>query len=68
MKIISFNDIKNIGISPLECVNWVNEALRMKGESLLPKKISLAPNDFDHVFYNTMPCIFRHMNRGGSRL
>lgn len=65
MKIITFSEIKKLAISPKTCVQWVNEALQIKYDAMLPKKISLSPISLEHVFYNTMPCIVQQMNRGG---
>ncbi|MBD5493227.1 MAG: ornithine cyclodeaminase [Lachnospiraceae bacterium] len=56
MKIISFDKIKNLQIQPLQCYEWVEEALLEKQNTLLPAKISLKP-EINGVFYNTMPVI-----------
>lgn len=55
MKYISSEEIVNLDISPKECVDWVREAFLIKGDCLLPPKISLHPRGND--FFNTMPCI-----------
>jgi len=55
MKVIKFDDIKKMEISPIQCYEWVNEALLHKNEALLPAKTSLKP--FAGGFYNTMPVI-----------
>lgn len=67
MKIVTFNDIKSLNISPRTCVEWIEEALAIKSNALLPKKISLSPPEPSHVFYNTMPCILPQLNRGGGQ-
>ena len=41
MKIIDFETIRNLSISPADCVKWVETALRMKYDSCLPHKISM---------------------------
>ncbi len=57
MTIITNEQIKSLGISPTQCVEWVKEAFMIKGDSQcqLPPKISLHPQGSD--FINTMPCI-----------
>lgn len=40
MKIISNQQIVDLGISPHECVEWVRESFSMKYEAQLPTKIS----------------------------
>lgn len=56
MKIISFDQIRKLNISPMTCYEWVSEAIESKKDSLLPAKISLKPG-IEGVFYNTMPVI-----------
>lgn len=55
MKIIDFDVISNMNISPADCYQWVSEMIEKKGEALLPPKISLKP--MDGVFCNVMPSI-----------
>lgn len=55
MKIISSDCIKNLNISPAECVEWVKESFALKCKAQLPAKISLHPQGND--FFNTMPCL-----------
>lgn len=55
MKVITFDDINNLNISPLDCYNWVSEIIKNKALTQLPPKISLHP--YDGVFCNFMPCI-----------
>lgn len=55
MKIIDDEQIRALGITPEECVEWVREAFLMKDRCQLPPKISLHPQGTD--FINTMPCI-----------
>lgn len=64
MKIITFDNIKNIGITPLQCYEWVSEAIQNKHDVILPAKISLKP-EVDGVFYNTMPAILPFAAVGG---
>lgn len=55
MKIISNQQIVDLGITPKQCVEWVRESFCMKYEAQLPTKISLHPQGSD--FINTMPCL-----------
>lgn len=55
MKIITFDDIVSLGISPAKCFDWVENMINNKHHAILPPKISLKPAD--GVFCNVMPCI-----------
>lgn len=55
MKIISQRQIRELNISPAECVDWVRESFSLKETAQLPAKISLHPQGND--FFNTMPCL-----------
>lgn len=67
MRIITNQQIVDLGISPRECVTWVNESFRMKYEAQLPTKISLHPKGTD--FINTMPCLLpSQYNRFGVKV
>ncbi len=55
MKIIDFDVISKMHISPVDCYQWVSEMIEKKGEAILPPKISLKP--LDGVFCNVMPSI-----------
>lgn len=52
---ITEEDIKKLNISPLTCVNWVEEAFKLKYECQLPAKVSVYPAGND--FITTMPCL-----------
>lgn len=52
---ISDKQIKELHISPSECIEWVTEAFKMKEECQLPAKISVHPDRND--FITTMPCL-----------
>lgn len=68
MKLVSFAEIAELKIQPSTCCQWVEEALRLKSSSTLPKKISLSIKDKPGVFYNTMPSLLPSMCRGGVKL
>ena len=55
MLTITDNDIKNLNITPQECIEWVNTSFLMKNESILPVKSSIHLRSSD--FFNTMPCL-----------
>ena len=55
VKIIRHQDVVNAGISPKQCIEWVEESFKMKYEATLPPKISIHPQGDD--FFNTMPCL-----------
>lgn len=56
MKVIPFDTIKKLNITPDICYQWVCQALTQKRTAILPAKISLKPGT-EGVFYNTMPAI-----------
>ena len=55
MKYISDSEIRALGISPKECVEWVRLSFRMKYEAQLPPKKSVHPQGID--FFTSMPCL-----------
>jgi ornithine cyclodeaminase/alanine dehydrogenase len=55
VKVIDFDVISGMNISPVDCYNWVSEMIAGKNEAFLPPKISLKP--MDGVFCNVMPSI-----------
>ncbi len=67
MKIIPFDEIKKLSITPKNCYEWVEEIIKSKHSMLLPAKISLKP-DISNVFYNTMPCILPDAGWAGVKL
>lgn len=66
MKILDFNTIKSLKISPSQCVAWIKESFLLKYESFLPPKLGL---HLDHnIFINTMPCLIPSINRFGVKI
>lgn len=55
MLIISQSRIKELGIAPATCLDWVKTSFSIKKDSQLPAKISVHPQGFD--FYTAMPCL-----------
>lgn len=67
MRIVTFDDVRGLGISPVQCFKWVEEALKHKNEAFLPAKISIKP-DIPGVFYNTMPSVLPWTGYAGVKL
>lgn len=55
MKIITHNDIIQLGISPEQCYQWTVDMIKNKNVTILPPKISMKP--YAGVFWNVMPSI-----------
>ena len=55
IKVISHLEIKDLGITPQQCLKWVEESFSIKYDASLPPKISLHPQGDD--FFNAMPCL-----------
>lgn len=55
MKIITFEDIKRMNISPSSCFDWAEMMIKNKSQALLPPKISMKPAN--GIFCNIMPCM-----------
>ncbi len=66
MKVITFHDIVNLNISPVQCYDWVLEMIKAKDEAILPPKISMKP--YDEVFCNVMPSILPNFQIGGVKI
>jgi ornithine cyclodeaminase len=63
MKIISEQVIRELGISPKVCVEWIRESFAMKHDAQLPAKISVHPADGE--FFTSMPCLLPRPNITG---
>lgn len=66
MKILTHNDIINLGIKPIQCYEWACEMISKKNETTLPAKISMKPSE--EVFYNIMPSLLPNYNVGGVKV
>lgn len=55
MKIISFDDVRSLEISPILCYEWVNEMILHKQDAFLPVKTHM--NMPENAFCNIMPCL-----------
>lgn len=66
MKMLTDNDITELGITPRQCVDWAEHSLRSKPTADLPPKTwQHFPGD---VFINTMPCYVPEINRYGVKV
>lgn len=65
MRIITQQQIRDLGISAKECVDWIRLSFATKPEAQLPAKISVHPKDQD--FYTTMPCLLPADEKSGRR-
>lgn len=63
---ISNADIVNLHISPVQCLDWVREALLLKSTSLLPPKTSIAYGVGS--FLNTMPVVVPPLKAMGVKI
>lgn len=61
MKIISFEDVSSLNVSPVDCYNWISEMILHKADTFLPAKTHM--NMPGNVFCNVMPCLI-HMPSG----
>lgn len=57
MKVIGFEDIKALQISPAQCYAWVSEMIEKKGMAVLPPKAHM--NLPGNIFCNVMPSILK---------
>lgn len=55
MKLITFEQIKKLNISPNDCYSWVEDMIKNKKSAILPPKISMKPAP--DIFINVMPSI-----------
>ena len=55
MKIISDQIIRNLGIAPITCIDWIKESLSIKSYAELPVKMAVHPTEGE--FFTSMPCL-----------
>lgn len=67
MKIISFAEIQNLGISPEKCIEWATTAIKNKNNYELPPKTSIKFND-SKSFFTTMPSMIHDENVFGIKM
>lgn len=66
MKVIDFQQIKNLNISPSIVYDLVNTIFIKKYECILPHKISIKLQN--NIFVNTMPTVIPFINRYGVKI
>ena len=66
MKIISEDIIESLGITPRQCVEWVEQSFKSKPLADMPPKISVHP--FEDSFYTAMPCYHPDVKRVGVKV
>lgn len=66
MKVITEDQVRALGISPLTCVEWVDASFRSKPLADMPPKISVHP--FTDSFYTAMPCFHPDVGRVGVKV
>lgn len=69
MKIISFDDVKLLNITPIKCYEWVSEMILHKADAFLPAKTHMSMPG--NVFCNVMPCLVSGLaetNMGGVKV
>ena len=54
MKLITFNDIKSLGITPQQSYEWIDFVLRNRDKFILPTKVRIPLEGSDYC--NIMPC------------
>ena len=66
MRIVSEEQVETLGITPRQCVKWVEESFRQKFRADMPAKISVHP--FPDSFYTAMPCYHPDLERVGVKI
>ena len=65
MRLISEQTIRNLAVTPKQCVEWIHESFSLKEAAQLPAKISVHPANVD--FFTSMPCLLPATEDGGIR-
>lgn len=66
MKIITEDQVAAVGITPRQCVEWVEHSFKSKPLADMPAKISVHP--FADSFYTAMPCYHPDIGRVGVKV
>ena len=66
MKIITDDQITALGITPRQCVEWVEKSFLSKPWADMPPKIAVHP--FEDSFYTAMPCYHPDVGRVGVKV
>ena len=65
MKIISQKSIRDLGITPSQCIDWIYESFASKKDAQLPAKVPVHPRDSE--FFTSMPCLLPVDKKTGNR-
>ena len=65
MKILTEHAIRQLGITPQTCMEWIKESFSIKQHAQLPAKISVHPEEGE--FFTSMPCLLPSPGVGGAR-
>jgi len=66
MRIITDDQVAALGITPAQCVEWVEKSFKSKPQADMPPKISVHP--FEDSFYTAMPCFHPAVGRVGVKV
>ena len=66
MRLLSFEDILELNISPKTIYSWVCKSIEEKNDTILPPKISIKPEN--EIFYNFMPSILLNKKIAGIKI
>jgi len=66
VKIITEEQVEALGITPAQCVEWVEQSFKSKPQADMPPKISVHP--FTDSFYTAMPCYHPDVGRVGVKV
>ena len=55
MKIIGFDNVRSLNVSPIDCYQWVSDMILRKQEAFLPAKTHMSMPG--NIFCNIMPCM-----------
>ena len=58
MKVINFDDVKSLNISPICCYDWVRNMIADKQNTFLPPKTHMSMPG--NIFCNVMPCLIHN--------
>lgn len=65
MRIISFDEILTLAITPEMCLTWAEDVIKNKNKCILPPKNSIKFGNNNNCFFNTMPSFIPFLNRFG---
>lgn len=63
MRVLDFDYVRNLGITPKQVYEWCNDVWRIKPECILPAKVKMYQGDDGR--YITMPCVIPALDIAG---